>query len=181
MIKFPLWLNTVTDDMEDKDIDKFLSLCTHNFPKAIFYIGMLHKVQLEGQKTDKKPPNRNVEAVALRDGVPPPGPPLTLRAVEQLTRFIFIPAKDLAAAGASSAPPTRQSHLKENTVGSIPNGGYRCAYQQSGCKVMVVMDGKCCAVRVGVRKSTLRVAIVMEGHFPPKICCNPDAAELTRY
>nr|CAD7264572.1 unnamed protein product [Timema shepardi] len=45
MIKFPLWLNAVTDDMEDEDIDKFLSLCTHNFPKATISIGMLHSGQ----------------------------------------------------------------------------------------------------------------------------------------
>nr|CAD7409908.1 unnamed protein product [Timema cristinae] len=44
-IKFPLWLNADTDNMEDKDIDKFLSLCTHNFPKATISIGMLHKGQ----------------------------------------------------------------------------------------------------------------------------------------
>nr|CAD7411484.1 unnamed protein product [Timema cristinae] len=44
-IKFPLWLNADTDNMEDKDIDNFLSLCTHNFPKATISIGMLHKGQ----------------------------------------------------------------------------------------------------------------------------------------
>nr|CAD7577187.1 unnamed protein product [Timema californicum] len=49
-IKFPLWLNAVTDDMEDKDINKFLSLCTHNFPKATISIGMLHKGQTLGSK-----------------------------------------------------------------------------------------------------------------------------------
>nr|CAD7409903.1 unnamed protein product [Timema cristinae] len=49
-IKFPLWLNADTDDMEDKDIDKFLSLCTHNFPKATISIGMLHKGQKFGSE-----------------------------------------------------------------------------------------------------------------------------------
>nr|CAD7406037.1 unnamed protein product [Timema cristinae] len=41
-IKFPLWLNADTYKMEDKDIDKFLSLCTHNFPKATISIVMFH-------------------------------------------------------------------------------------------------------------------------------------------
>nr|CAD7204447.1 unnamed protein product [Timema douglasi] len=50
VIKFPLWLNAVTDDMEDKDINKFLSLCTNNFPKATISIGMLHKGQTLGSK-----------------------------------------------------------------------------------------------------------------------------------
>nr|CAD7434927.1 unnamed protein product [Timema monikensis] len=49
-IKFPLWLNADTDKMEDKDIDKFLSLCTHNFPKATISIGMLHKGQKIGSE-----------------------------------------------------------------------------------------------------------------------------------
>nr|CAD7577416.1 unnamed protein product [Timema californicum] len=49
-IKFPLWLNAVTDHMEDKDIDKFLSLCTHNFRKATISIGMLHKGQTLGSE-----------------------------------------------------------------------------------------------------------------------------------
>nr|CAD7412691.1 unnamed protein product [Timema cristinae] len=42
-IKFPLWLNANTDHMKDKDIDDFLSLCTHNFPKATISIGILNK------------------------------------------------------------------------------------------------------------------------------------------
>nr|CAD7462812.1 unnamed protein product [Timema tahoe] len=48
MLTFPLWLHANTSNMEEKDIDKFLSLCTHNFPEATISIGMLHKGQTLG-------------------------------------------------------------------------------------------------------------------------------------
>nr|CAD7448597.1 unnamed protein product [Timema bartmani] len=44
-LKFPVWLHGITDNMEEKDIDEFLSLCTLNFPEATISIGMLHKGQ----------------------------------------------------------------------------------------------------------------------------------------
>nr|CAD7573609.1 unnamed protein product [Timema californicum] len=50
-IKFPLWLNADRGDMEDEDIDKFLSLCKHNFPKATISIGMLDEVKTLVYKT----------------------------------------------------------------------------------------------------------------------------------
>nr|CAD7265172.1 unnamed protein product [Timema shepardi] len=123
-LKFPLWLNAVTDNMVDKYIDEFLSLCTHNFPKATISIGMLHKGQrlksgegysaklvtqmkdtlirnnvtqtvafpvpfyIAANSVDTLPALKNVQGitdtVVLRDFIPPPGPPLPLRAVEQL-------------------------------------------------------------------------------------------------
>nr|CAD7205162.1 unnamed protein product [Timema douglasi] len=49
-MKFPLWLNAETVNMSDKEIDQFISLCTHNFPKATLSIGMLHKGQKIGSE-----------------------------------------------------------------------------------------------------------------------------------
>nr|CAD7446136.1 unnamed protein product [Timema bartmani] len=38
-LTFPLWLSGITSNMNDKEIDEFLSLCTHNFPEATISIG----------------------------------------------------------------------------------------------------------------------------------------------
>nr|CAD7579215.1 unnamed protein product [Timema californicum] len=114
-MKFPLWLNAETVNMSDKEIDKFISLCTHNFPKATLSIGMLHKGQKIGSEI-----GYNAKLVTQMK--------------DTLTRN----------------------------------------------NVMVDISGKCCAVRVCVRKSTVRVTIVMEGHCLLKICCKHDAAELAR-
>nr|CAD7462775.1 unnamed protein product [Timema tahoe] len=51
-LKFPLWLHADTDNMGEKDIDKFLSLYTHNFPEATISIGMLHVGQKFGSKRE---------------------------------------------------------------------------------------------------------------------------------
>nr|CAD7197588.1 unnamed protein product [Timema douglasi] len=58
-LTFPLWLNAVTDNMEDKDVDEFLSLCTHNFPEATISIGWSRM----GQKAPSKPVKYNVELI----------------------------------------------------------------------------------------------------------------------
>ncbi|CAG2059172.1 unnamed protein product [Timema podura] len=51
-MKFPLWLNAITENMEEKDIDKFFSLCTLNFPEATISIGMVYKGQKLGSNRE---------------------------------------------------------------------------------------------------------------------------------
>nr|CAD7601154.1 unnamed protein product [Timema genevievae] len=58
-LTFPLWLHADTDNMEEKDVDDFLSLCTHNFPEATISIGFFRK----GYKAPQKPKEYEAELI----------------------------------------------------------------------------------------------------------------------
>nr|CAD7449327.1 unnamed protein product [Timema bartmani] len=58
-LTFPLWLNGNTKYMEDKDVDEFLSLCTHNFPEATISIGFNRM----GYKPPQKPEKYDAELI----------------------------------------------------------------------------------------------------------------------
>nr|CAD7445872.1 unnamed protein product [Timema bartmani] len=58
-LTFPLWLNGITRNLDNKEIDEFLSLCTHNFPEATISIGLIRW----GYKASPKPKEYEAELI----------------------------------------------------------------------------------------------------------------------